>query len=248
MKTIEIRTAQNVVIEYELAVLRERALAFAIDFFIILMIYFFVVVLLFGRLLGSLMGGGMLAGILYGLFPLILFMGYHLFSEIMANGQTWGKRAMGIRVVRIDGQEPGLSDYLLRAVFHIVDSIFSSGILAALFISSSSNNQRLGDMTANTTVIRLRHNLQFDLADILNINSLDNYDPAYPQVQRLTEQDMLLLKNMIARYRSHRNSAHQQALLELTERLKNVLEIDTLPPDRIEFLKTLIRDYIVITR
>lgn len=248
MKTIEIRTAQNVVIEYELAVLRERALAFAIDFFIILMIYFFVVVLLFGRLLGSLMGGGMLAGILYGLFPLISFMGYHLFSEIMANGQTWGKRAMGIRVVRIDGQEPGLSDYLLRAVFHIVDSIFSSGILAALFISSSSNNQRLGDMTANTTVIRLRHNLQFDLADILNINSLDNYDPAYPQVQRLTEQDMLLLKNMIARYRSHRNSAHQQALLELTERLKDVLEIDTLPPDRIEFLKTLIRDYIVITR
>ncbi len=248
MKTIEIRTAQNVVIEYELAVLRERALAFAIDFFIILMIYFFVVVLLFGRLLGSLMGGGMLAGILYGLFPLILFMGYHLFSEIMANGQTWGKRAMGIRVVRIDGQEPGLSDYLLRAVFHMVDSIFSSGILAALFISSSSNNQRLGDMTANTTVIRLRHNLQFDLTDILNINSLDNYELTYPQVRRLTEDDMLLLKTMIARYRSHRNSAHRQALLELTEHLKNVLEIEALPPDRIEFLKTLIRDYIVITR
>ena len=174
MKTIEIRTAQNVVIEYELALLRERAMAFIIDFFIIMMIFFVVVVLIFGRLLGNAIAGTMLAGVLYGLFPLILFMGYHLFSEIMANGQTWGKRAMGIRVVRIDGQEPGLSDYLLRAVFHIVDSVFSSGILAAVFISSSSNNQRLGDMTANTTVIRLRHQLQFGLSDILGINSLES--------------------------------------------------------------------------
>ena len=109
---------------------------------------------------------------------------------------------MGIRVVRVDGQEPGLSDYLLRAVFHIVDSVFSSGILAAVFISSSSNNQRLGDMTANTTVIRLRHQLQFGLSDILGINSLDNYELTYPQVQQLAEEDMLLIKNMLARYGS----------------------------------------------
>jgi uncharacterized RDD family membrane protein YckC len=248
VKTIEIRTAQNVVIEYELALLRERAMAFIIDFFIIMMIFFVVVVLIFGRLLGNAIAGTMLAGVLYGLFPLILFMGYHLFSEIMTNGQTWGKRAMGIRVVRVDGQEPGLSDYLLRAVFHIVDSVFSSGILAAVFISSSSNNQRLGDMTANTTVIRLRHQLQFGLSDILGINSLDNYELTYPQVQQLAEEDMLLIKNMLARYRSHRNPAHEQALRELTGRLQELLNIEEMPRDRIGFLKTLIRDYIVITR
>lgn len=236
------------VIEYELALLRERAMAFTIDLFIILIVFFVVVILLFGRILGNAISGTMLGGVLYGLFPLILFMGYHLFSEIMSNGQTWGKRAMGIRVVRIDGQEPGLSDYLLRAVFHIVDSVFSSGILAAVFISSSSNNQRLGDMTANTTVIRLRHQLQFGLGDILSINSLDNYELTYPQVQQLAEEDMLLIKNMLARYRSHRNPAHQHALRELTERLKGLLGIEAVPRDRIEFLKTLIRDYIVITR
>lgn len=223
-------------------------MAFAIDLFIILMVFFVVSVLLFGRILGNATAGTMLGGVLYGLFPLILFIGYHLFSEIMLNGQTWGKRAMGIRVVRVDGQEPGLSDYLLRAVFHIVDSVFSSGILAAIFISSSSNNQRLGDMTANTTVIRLRHQLQFGLGDILGINSLDNYQLTYPQVRELAEEDMLLIKNMITRYRSHRNPAHEKALRELTGRLQLLLGLDELPRDRIEFLKTLIRDYIVITR
>ena len=248
MKTIEIRTAQNVVIEYELALLRERAMAFMIDFFIILMIFFVIVVLFFGRILGNVLIGSMLGGVLYGLFPLILFIGYHLLSEIMTNGQTWGKRAMGLRVVRIDGQEPGLSDYLLRAVFHIVDALFSSGILAAIFISSSTNNQRLGDMTANTTVIRLRHQLQFGLSDILGINSLENYELSYPEVQQLSEEDMLLIKSVITRYRSHRNPAHEKALLEITDRIQKILKLEKAPADRIQFLKTLIRDYIVITR
>ena len=35
MKTIDIRTTQNVTIEYELATLRERILAFFIDFVIV---------------------------------------------------------------------------------------------------------------------------------------------------------------------------------------------------------------------
>ena len=65
--------------------------------------------------------------------------------------------------MRLDGREPGLSDYLLRAVFHLVDSILSAGIVAAILVSTSAKNQRLGDLTANTTVIRTRHSRQFKL-------------------------------------------------------------------------------------
>jgi uncharacterized RDD family membrane protein YckC len=249
MSTIEIRTTQNVVIEYELASLRERILAFSLDVLIFFGIYLFLVLLLLAPLVRSMDSeGGILFLFVYQLLPIAGFMGYHMISEIAANGQTWGKKAMGIRVVRVDGKEPGLSDHLLRAVFLIVDFMFSAGVFAALLISSSVKNQRLGDMTAHTTVIRLQQNLRFRLSDILNISSLDNYEPVHPQVAQLSEQDMLLIKQVVTRYRDHRNPAHEQAVRELIARLQELLDIRQAPRDGIEFLKTLIRDYIVITR
>ncbi|TXB68001.1 RDD family protein [Phaeodactylibacter luteus] len=247
MNQIAIRTSQNVVIEYELATLRERAFAFFIDLLAILMVYVVATFFLLAKIVGNL-GSGMLEGALYSLVPLALFMGYHLFSEISMHGQTWGKRAMGLRVVRLDGQEAGLSDYLLRAVFHMVDTLFSGGILAALAISSSHHNQRLGDMTANTTVIRLKPSLGFQLGDILRIDSIDSYQVTYPQVQELAEQDMILIKNAVARYKAHRNKAHELAVQELSAHMQQLLDLDTLPPDPVSFLNTLVRDYIVLTR
>jgi len=169
-------------------------------------------------------------------------------SEIIADGQSWGKKAMGIKVVRLDGQEPSLIDYLLRAVFLIVDVLLSVGILAALLISSSNNSQRLGDMTANTTVIRVKFGFRFRLEDILKINSLDDYEPAYPEVRRLSEKDMLLIKTIITRYRKHRNQAHREVINDLVQNLTKRLDILEPPKNKIEFLKTLIRDYIVLTR
>lgn len=243
MNTIEIRTAQNVVIEYELAALRERATAFLLD---ALMVLFFYALML--GLLGISLGGSGLISLLLGLFPIILFVAYQLFSEVAANGQSWGKKRMGIRVVRLDGQEPGLSDYLLRAVFHIVDTVLSGTLLAALFISSSSKHQRLGDMAANTTVIRLRQNLSFKLEDILSINSLDNYELSYPEVRDLPESDILLIKATLTRYRLHRNPAHHTAVLELSARIQQELGISEAPRDHLGFLNTLVRDYIVSTR
>lgn len=247
MQTIDIKTTQNVTIEYELASLRERLSAFLIDVVIVFFIYLIFFIFLFSSI-NTRTESTILLYVIYGLLPIGGFIGYQLLSEVLADGQSWGKKMLGIKVVRLDGQEPGLSDFLLRAIFHIADSFISLGIMAALLISSSLKNQRLGDMTANTTVIRLRHNIRFRLEDILNIKSLEDYEPKYPQVRQLSEKDMLVIKNIISRYRRHPNLAHQKVVITLIENLKTQLEIVEDPKDKIEFLKTLIRDYIVLTR
>ncbi len=246
MRSIEIRTTQNVTIEYELAALRDRFFAFFIDVLIV-GTKFYILILILEPIWG-LIAESSLSGRFMGLLPIAMFVFYHLLSEILADGQSWGKKAIGIKVVRLDGKEPSLSDYLLRAVFHLVDTIFCVGIIAALLISSSNKSQRLGDMTANTAVIRVKFNLQFSLADILKINTLDDYEPTYPEVRRLSEQDMLLIKTIISRYRRYRNRAHQDVVNELVENLTTQLDIQTPPRDKISFLRTLIRDYIVLTR
>ena len=249
MQAIDIKTSQNVTIEYELASLRERILAFFIDAVIVGAIYIVIFLSVLNLLQSAFDQSPLLFYFVGFLMPIGGFILYQLLSEVLAGGQSWGKKSMGIKVVRVDGREPGLSDYLLRAVFHIVDSLSSFGVIAALMISSSSKNQRLGDLTANTTVIRLQHNLQFKLSDILKINSLEDYEPQYPEVRQLREQDMLLIKNIITRYQTYPNKAHEEVIDELIGRICEQLEIGKPDrKDRINFLKTLIRDYIVLTR
>ena len=248
MRTIEIRTTQNVTIEYELAALRDRFFSYFIDWLIIGSFYLFLSLILSFTIGDYIYSSGMGANLVGYFLPLGLFIFYQLISEVLGNGQSWGKKAMGIKVVRLDGKEPTLSDFLLRAVFHMVDTVLSFGIVAALLISSSTKSQRLGDMTANTTVIKIKFNLRFRLEDILKINTLDDYEPSFPEVRRLSEQDMLLIKTIISRHRKHRNKAHQEVVDELVVNLSQQLDIMEPPRDKIGFLKTLIRDYIVLTR
>jgi uncharacterized RDD family membrane protein YckC len=248
MRTIDITTTQNVTIAYELASLKERILAFIIDLLIVWASYTIVFIAFFSTVGGSIFDSGLSTQLIIYLLPVGLLMAYQLISEVAADGQSFGKKALGIKVVRLDGQEPSLIDYLLRSIFLIIDFLFSLGIIAVLLISSTANSQRLGDMTANTTVIRIKFNFRFRLEDILKINSLEDYEPAYPEVRQLSEKDMLLIKTVISRYQKHRNEAHQQVIDELTQRLAHVLQITAIPKNKVEFLKTLIRDYIVMTR
>lgn len=247
MQTIEITTTQNVTIEYELASLRERILAFFIDALIIVFSYLILLYTLISTL-GAILGDGLVGNAVFGLLPIGIFVGYQFFSEVFANGQSWGKKALKIKVARLDGLEASTSDYLLRAIFQLVDTLFSGGVLSILFISSSAKNQRLGDLTANTTVIKLSSDLRFSLPDILKIDSLTEYEPQYPAVTRLTEPDMLVIKSAIRRYQTYRNTAHATIISEVTQRVSNQLAITEIPADKVEFLKTLIRDYIVLTR
>lgn len=248
MQTIDIKTTQNVTIEYELASLRDRIFAMFIDLMIVGVIYLIILLSVLSVFGDFFIEQSLLGTFLFFFFPLGLFLSYQLFSEVLANGQSWGKKAIGLKVVRLDGKEPGLSDYLLRSIFHIIDTFASGGVIAALLVSSSVKKQRLGDLTAGTTVIRVKLSLRFQLEDILKINTLEDYEPTYPEVRRLREEDMLLIKSIISRYRKYKNPAHRDVVNELVSNLEERLDISERPPDKIEFLKILIRDYIVLTR
>lgn len=248
MASIDIRTTQNVTIEYDSATLWERLVATLIDGIIVLAMYLCLSLIVISADESGLIDTDQGWYIFFGLLPIAGFMLYHFLSEIIANGQTWGKKAMGIKVLRLDGKEAGLSDTLLRSVFYIVDGILTLGILGSILIASTAKGQRLGDMTANTTVIKTKPNQRFELNDILRINTLDNYEPQYPGVRQYSEEDMLFIKNTLSRYRKYPNKAHYDIINELVAKIQLQLGLDEVPRNKPEFLKTLIRDYIVLTR
>lgn len=244
--TIDITTTQNVTIEYELAGLRDRMLAWLLDLFVVVFGYLMLYQLalfIFSAIWD--MGWSMFWG---GMLFLGYFL-YHIFMEILNGGQSLGKMALSIRVVRLDGKEPEWSDVVMRSALQLVDSIFCFGIIGILLIKTTPRRQRLGDMAANTTVIKLfQSGWRFRLEDILNISSLNNYEVTYPQVRKLSEKDLIFVKNVLFRFQQYPNRAHEEVVEDLVTHLMPILEINERPINRLDFLKTLLKDYIVLTR
>jgi uncharacterized RDD family membrane protein YckC len=185
------------------------------------------------------------------LFILIapLFICYTLISEIFFDGQTLGKRFTGLKVVKLNGDAPSAQDYFTRWLFRALDIWASLGSIAALLVSSSNKSQRIGDLLSGTTVIRLgNQSRNFTLDDILKIPTTESYQPTYPQVVLFKEQDMLLVKKTMERAKKYPNEAHQKTLDKLCKRLAQELELKQIPADKTLFLKTLISDYVALTR
>ncbi len=240
MRKIDITTTQNVTIEYELATVIDRAISTIIDSAIILIGS--LILFLFLLLVTSDPG---VIKYLYIMAPASFF--YHLLFETLNHGQTPGKKIMKIRVVKINGERPVFFDFLMRTVFRLVDITATLTTLALITISSSEKGQRLGDFFAETTVVRLLNFNNFGLDGVLSMDKLKSYKPAYPGVVQFKEEEMLLIKETLERYLLIKNKSHNDAFLMLIKKIEEQLNI-TAPKDKTLFLRTLIKDYVSMTR
>jgi uncharacterized RDD family membrane protein YckC len=91
---------------------------------------------------------------LFGAIVFFLMFGYFACFEILWNGQTPGKRMIGIRVVKESGRPLTPSETIGRNLFRIVDQLpafYAIGVLVALM---NAQNKRLGDLIAGSIVVR----------------------------------------------------------------------------------------------
>ena len=94
-----------------------------------------------------------------GIFALLFFLTewfYPVFFEVLWNGQTPGKQALGLRVVNEDGTPVGWSASLIRNLLRVADGLPLFYIAGVVSILCSDRMQRLGDLAAGTLVINLR--------------------------------------------------------------------------------------------
>ena len=239
MKNIEIVTSQNVVLQYELAPLNDRVFAFMLDMFSVGI----TVLILIGILSSIFSDPGILV-----LFLLALASIYSLLFEFFNDGRSLGKMAMKIQVIKLSGGRATFSDYAARWVFRLIDIHFSLGGIASILIISSPTSQRIGDIIANTAVVKTQPKLNINLKDLLSIHTINKHVPKYQRAKKLQEQDALLIKATLERYRRFRNDSHREAIKQLAKRVQDILEIDTIEEDRSVFLQTILQDYVVLSR
>lgn len=245
MDAIQIQTAQNVFIEYQPAGVGDRILAALIDIlikiayvFVVIMIFFYISGVFSGRNTSEPGTAFVVVLILLMLPPML----YTLVLEIFMDGQTIGKRAMNIKVVMLDGTQPSAGAYLIRWLIRIVDVNFFYGIIAIITIASSKKGQRLGDMAANTTVITLKRRVTLAQTRLPETDS--SYQPVYPQVARLSDRDIEIVRETLQTY--HRNGSDPYLLSSLATKLQVLLEVPA-NVSHLEFLETIVRDYTHLT-
>ncbi len=84
----------------------------------------------------------------------VLTLAYFIVMEA-TQGATLGKKALGLRVVKMDGSPIGWSESVIRNLLRIIDGLFAY-LVGAILIWSSPLRQRLGDRAARTVVVRSR--------------------------------------------------------------------------------------------
>lgn len=233
MQTIRITTSQNIDIDYEIAGLGERMVAYLIDFALFLLIG--ILCLLTGAIAFN--GQSNLTSGVFIIIFLVLYVFYDLVCEIFMNGQSIGKRVMKIKVISLDGGQASVGQYMLRWLFRIIDFSATSAACAVVSVAVTPKSQRVGDIVAGTTLVRTEPRTKIEA--IAFTPHTQDYIPVFNEVTQLGDKDIILIHEVITSYIKSGNSVilHNTAV-----KLKQVLNINTQMDDMM-FLQTLVRDY-----
>ncbi|MDX1906705.1 MAG: RDD family protein [Bacteroidia bacterium] len=255
MHTIRIPTSHYIDLEYTVASLGGRTMAGFIDL-LFMGGYFLLCSYLLSWTEASLLqdteaGEAPFRLTHIGMLLTVPMMFYSLLCEQLLNGQTLGKKIMRIRTITLAGTAPDLAQACLRWALRMVDvwlllivpvslgafPIPLPGLVAFISVALSKQGQRLGDIAAGTTVIRLRQHTAFQETMFTEVDT--TYQMVFPEIRHLSDKDVSILKNVLDNALQRKDP---ELMRRLAERIKQVTGIEsTLPPDK--FLDTVLKDY-----
>lgn len=263
MKTLQIKTAQNVNIKFTAANVFQRLLAFAVDNVLKFTYLYFAIKLFDLSILDdSINGDGWTIKAVEVLFFLPVTF-YSLYSEILMDGQTLGKKLLKIKVINVDGFKPSITDYIIRWFLRIIDfnlfallfvyvaslglsdqyallmALFLFGkLIGFLLILFTDKSQRFGDIIANTIVIYLKDEVEFSQTILENIK--ENYIPTYPSVIKLSDNDARIIKET---FKTAAKFNDYKTLIKLRSKILEVTDIKSVHKSDKEFIDIILKDY-----
>lgn len=216
---VSVDTPEQIALEFSLAGIGSRFLALALDTLIQVVLYVLVVLLAVG--VASL--GKKLPGIpdrwgpaLAVLLLFCIYWGYFAVFEILWHGQTPGKRAVGIRVLKDSGRPITAIEGIGRNIMRAVDGLFfyAVGIVTMLI---SRQNRRIGDYVAGTIVVydKKSPNVQ---PEWLAANSATSEQPV--SFSDLTDDDLVIIETFLRRRWDLDASVRVNTAIRISDRLQ----------------------------
>lgn len=150
----------------------------------------------FGEFLGNWLGA------IGGIMIFAMFWGYYMVFEITTNGQSPGKLALGLRVIKEGGYPISFGDSAIRNLVRVVDFLpflYGTGLIVMLI---NGNWQRLGDLAAGTLVVKTFRKTSVDLSQSNLLNDIGSEEPLYShwiQHSLVTEPEFDMIKEYLRR-------------------------------------------------
>lgn len=236
MSSIGIETAQNVVVQHEVASVGHRLVAYIIDRAILMAWAFIWMMVIVFTVADNSPEVAVVIAVLLILFPLVF---YHLVCELIMDGKSIGKSIMKIKVARLDGGQPSIGQYLLRWLLRLVDGFYGLGLVVVLI---NGKGQRLGDLAAGTTVISLKQRLR--LQDTLMTDVAPQHQVRFPEVVRLTDAQANMIKEVLYNLQA----VNRPALIEeMAAKVRKVIANQGDGLTAFQFLQQVLRDYVFLT-
>ncbi|MBV7441222.1 RDD family protein [Weeksellaceae bacterium TAE3-ERU29] len=244
MNYIQINTSQNVNLKFQVASIGKRMLAFILDWvfkgaYIIILAYIAFEIFNIDAFLAQVDSFSAIAIVTIALSPIVF---YTLVSESLMEGQTPGKKIIGIKVIKIDGYQAKFSDYLIRWFFAIIDIYFSTALVGITSFILSKNTQRLGGIASGTAVIDLKNNININHT-ILQEVSVD-YKPQFQQVLLLSDNDMQIIKT---HFQDGLKRKDYKIIKKLALKIKEITQINNTNLNDKDFIERIIKDYNYLT-
>ncbi|WP_439623964.1 RDD family protein [Gemmata sp.] len=176
-----------------------------------------------------------------------VWLAYGVVFELRGNGQTPGKRAAGIRVVRANGAPVDFQAVCVRNLLAAADFLPVGYLLGAVLVLLTEKRQRLGDVAAGTIVVRERADPSApEPIDELTAHATPDYAFTPAQLAALTRGDGDVLREFLRRFLEMEYQSRNQ----LTERMLRLFRDKTGHPAAADldweqaraFLASLLRD------
>jgi uncharacterized RDD family membrane protein YckC len=249
MSIVKLDTGFNIEVEFPVSPFHKRAIAWCLDI-LIQLIYMWmgqkiIVTFIDPHWVSSL---GWLTVLL--VLPVLL---YEVVLESTLQGQTIGKKIMGIKVISADGGQPSVSQFIIRWLFRMIDfplwiigavtagdwpwwaSIFIfSGVIA---VFATEKTQRVGDLLAGTIIIDTKNKTSWE--DTIFMDVAEDHKPTFPEVMKLTDRDINSIKQVFESAKKDRNNEYAS---RVAEKIKTALQIQT-DMEPFDFIELLLKDY-----
>lgn len=267
MPTLSIQTDQNVNLDLITASAGERVIAALIDYAVIFVYYWLISRVGVEVALDKVFDGNENATsyILESLIFVIPFVFYDIIFETLSGGRSLGKMILKLRVVKLNGEAAGFTEYFIRWMFRVIDiyahflivimlSQFSSltavvgiltmvvffpGLPAIISVARSKSGQRIGDMMAGTVITKVKQTTS--LSDTILLNTKKNYKVVYKNALKLSDRDVRLIKETLEYYSK---TTDPKYIKKLSGKAQEFLDIEKKEGmSDIKFLRTLMKDY-----
>ena len=240
-----VETPEQIELALPLAGVGSRALAFMLDFLIQLIpIIIALAVVLTANSIALIdrtngrdpvqdFRPSVMAAAIFSVIAFVTNFLYFTFFDLVSRGQSPGKRALKLRVVRDGGLAIDPRSSLIRNLLRTVDMLPGFYVLGLISIFLSREHKRIGDLAGGTLVIRDRPEAVGDLSEILTVRrAAVQAQASSGPASALSADDRALLHDYLDRRDKLPEPARDRVARQIADKLAARYGVEpTLAPD-----------------